>query len=90
LSQFTVADATKGLRVITQGENFTTEYFYRLINGSESFTKKECTGTDHQPSVAGISAAFLSIRVRREKGFQFTLSMPPHRDFAVDRANTQC
>jgi len=39
-ARFSLFTITKGPRVITQGENFTTEYFYRLINGSESFTKK--------------------------------------------------
>jgi hypothetical protein len=36
-ARFSLFTITKGPRVITQGENFTTEYFYRLINGSESF-----------------------------------------------------
>jgi hypothetical protein len=35
---FSLFTITKEPRVITQGENFTTEYFYRLIDGSESFT----------------------------------------------------
>ena len=51
------------------------EFYYRVflpssINDSESLLRKECTGTGHQPSDVGVSAAFLSIRVRREKGFQ--------------------
>ena len=51
------------------------EFYYQVflpspINDSESLLKKECTGTGHQPSDVGVFAAFLSIKVRREKGFQ--------------------
>ena len=52
--------------------------------------EKECTGTGHQPSDVGVFAAFLSIRVSKGKRLPNMLPMPPHRDFAVDRANTQC
>ena len=52
--------------------------------------EKECTGTGHQPSGVGVSAAFLSIRVSKGKRLPIMLLMPPLKDFAVDRANTQC
>ncbi len=52
--------------------------------------EKECTGTGHQPSEVGVFAAFLSIRDSKGKRLPIVLSMPPHRDFAVDRASTQC
>ena len=64
------------------------EFYYRVflpspINDSESFTRKECTGTGHQPSDVGVSAAFLSIRVSKGKWLPIMLPMPPLRDFAV-------
>jgi hypothetical protein len=68
---------TKGPRVITQGENFTTEYFYRLPSMIQRvLLEKERTGTGHQPSDVGVSAAFLSIRVSKGKRLPMTLRTP--------------
>ena len=90
-ARFSLFTITKGPRVITQGENFTTEYFYRLPSMIQRvLLEKECTGTGHQPSGVGVFAAFLSIRDSKGKRLPIVLSMPPHRDFAVDRASTQC
>jgi hypothetical protein len=84
-ARFSLFTITKGPRVITQGENFTTEYFYRLPSMVQRvLLEKECTGTGHQPSDVGVSAAFLSIRVSKGKKLPNML-----RDAAAQRFRCQ-
>ena len=70
-ARFSLFTITKGPRVITQGENFTTEYFYRLPSMIQRVLLKKnalAPVTSHRVLVS--LPPFSQSAFRREKGFQ--------------------